>query len=89
MLRNFLFLNRRHFCIEVIIGPIKHIKTNKSIKPNKPNKHIKPTKSIKQDLYVNTYEIAESEEIDIQKIENSNNSSKKKSKWGDVTINME
>ena len=45
---------------------------------------------------VNSYEIAESEEINIQKVEadRSNSSPNKKveaekSKWGDVTIDME
>ena len=55
----------------------------------------KPCKEVIVNKSVKPHEIAESEEIDIQRTENSNNSLKEKekektkTKWGEETIDME
>ena len=60
----------------------------------KLNRYFCKEVAIISNKYIKPYEIAESEEIDIQKIDNLDNFPKKKvtnkkPKWGDETIDME
>ena len=64
------------------------------LKNTKLNRYFCKKVAIISNKYVKPYEIAESEEIDIQKIDNLDKFSKKKetnkkSMWGDETIDME
>jgi len=76
-------LNYRYFYKEVVIV------SNKSVTPHE----ITVLKEVVMvsNKFVTPYEIAESEEIDIQKIENYNTSKEtnRKPQWGDETIDME
>ena len=63
------------------------------LKSTKLNRYFCKEVSIISNKYVRSYEIAESEEIDSQKIDNLDNFSKKKEtnkkqKWGDETIDV-